>query len=352
MVFGIMGDARGHLSQALALARELPEHEFLFLGGGTALELRQQGYQVEELPMLATLYKNNQVDLIATIGNAAKVMGRFRPIVRRIVEIIKNFDPALVFTFYEFFTPFAAERLGLFSMSVDNHHALTHCYVPRSGIQGVNRALTLTPMRFIFSRTNKFLITAYYRFLPRDPARTEIFPPLLPKEIISLKPTEQDHVLVYQTSTTFESLLDVLKRRPERFIIYGWGSRPSQKNCIFKGLSREGFLTDLASCRYFITNGGHNAISEALFLGKPVLSFPIHLAYEQFFNAHMLTILGYGNYSLTTRPGPELLVDFERHLDSYRARIRQGRFWGNELIAGRVRELLGISPVPPEVTAP
>jgi UDP:flavonoid glycosyltransferase YjiC (YdhE family) len=34
--YGVMGDARGHLSRALAIAQELPQHEFLFIGGSKA----------------------------------------------------------------------------------------------------------------------------------------------------------------------------------------------------------------------------------------------------------------------------------------------------------------------------
>ncbi|MEW6265746.1 MAG: glycosyltransferase family protein [Thermodesulfobacteriota bacterium] len=340
IVFGIMGDAHGHLSQALYLARELPEHEFLFLGGGTVLELKSHGYNVEELPMPATLYHRNRVDVAKTMINTAKVLSAGRRVIQRLMEIYRSFDPALVLTAYEFFSPLAARRLDLPSLSVDNHHTLTHCRYPRPRHQRLNRLMTLTPMRWMFSWTDRDLISSFYQFPPRNPARTEVFPPLQPRGIRELTPSEGDHVLVYQTSATFHRLLEALEARPDRFVVYGLGARPPLKNCVFKGFSREGFLADLASCRYFITNGGHNAVAEALFLGKPVLSFPIHLAYEQFFNAWMVSRLGYGEYSLETHPGPELLVYFEKRLDDYRTRIKTGNFWGNEVIAARVREII------------
>ena len=51
--YGVMGDARGHLSRALAIAQELPQHEFLFIGGGKVHILKEKGYRVEECPHIS-----------------------------------------------------------------------------------------------------------------------------------------------------------------------------------------------------------------------------------------------------------------------------------------------------------
>src|SRR5208283_2201955 len=120
---------------------------------------------------------------------------------------------------------------------------------------------------------------------------------------------------------------------------YGLGERPSSKNIEYKAPSTSGFLNDLATCRYLITNGGHNAISEALYFGKPVFSFPIHFAYEQFFNAFMVASLGYGSYSLVTNPDAAVFRGFEKRLKEFRARIAQGEFYGNVKLAARLEEL-------------
>jgi uncharacterized protein (TIGR00661 family) len=145
---------------------------------------------------------------------------------------------------------------------------------------------------------------------------------------------------VYQTSQKYQRLLPALTGLKHRCIIYGFGGGQDSRNLWFRGHSEEGFLEDLASCRYVITNGGHNVISEALYLGKPVFSFPIPLAYEQFFNAHMLKALGYGEYSLLSRPGVGLFESFENRLAMYRSRISQGDFCGNKNLAARVEELI------------
>jgi len=153
-----------------------------------------------------------------------------------------------------------------------------------------------------------------------------------------------DHVVVYQTSPTFIPLLETLKKMSRPFRIYGFGARPAEKNLEFKANSTEDFLEDLSSCHYAIVNGGHNVISESLYYGKPVLCFPIHLAYEQYLNAFMVRYLGYGDYSTSRNPGPVLFSEFETKLDFFRSRVSSGTFLGNGLLAEKLESLIASSP--------
>ena len=57
---------------------------------------------------------------------------------------------------------------------------------------------------------------------------------------------------------------------------------------------------------------------------------------EQRFNALYVERLGYGREADMLRLTPELLQDFENHLDSYRANIARGTFLGNDLVFGLV----------------
>jgi uncharacterized protein (TIGR00661 family) len=132
----------------------------------------------------------------------------------------------------------------------------------------------------------------------------------------------------------------MMEHIPSRCIVYGMGDLAPSGNLVFRPHSRQGFLEDLRSCRYVITNGGHGVMAEALHLGKPVLSFPIHLAYEQLFNAHMLASLGYGDYSLARTPSPRLLESFEERLPFFRTAIPRGSFFGNPQLASRLNQLL------------
>jgi len=341
ILVGIMGDAGGHISQALAVANEMPHHEFLFIGGGRVLDLRRTGYSVEEVPVPSTYYVNNRVDVSGTVRNALKVLFDRKRTVERVVQIVKDFDPALILTAYEYFAPLAARKLGIPCVSIDNHHFLNKCVCEVPKEQTVGRLMYALPLRWMFSNADYYFISAFYKLPPTNPAETEVFPPVLRRAVLEVERANEDHVLVYQTSPTFLRLVTALKQMPHKIIVYGLGERPASKNIEYKAPSTSGFLNDLATCRYLITNGGHNAIAEALYFGKPVFSFPIHFAYEQFFNAFMVASLGYGNYSLVANPDAAVFKEFEARLDEFRTRIAHGEFYGNVKLAARLEELIG-----------
>ncbi|MFC1835816.1 glycosyltransferase family protein [Thermodesulfobacteriota bacterium] len=338
--YGVMGDARGHVNRALTIVKEMPEHEFLFFGGGRVLDLVQEGYQVEEAPMPSTFYRGDSVDLPATILNAVKVfMGR-RGVIDRAADIIKDFDPDLVLTDYEFFTPLAARKLGRTCVSVDHQHVLTHCAYKTPPEQLLSRMMTNFSVRHLYSNASLFVVISFFQIPAVDPTVTAVLPPVIRRMVTEYKPTLGDHVLVYQTSPTFHRTIPVLEELEDRFIIYGAGEQPSRKNLQFKKPAQHGFLADLASARYVITNGGHNVISEALYLGKPVLSFPIVNAYEQFINAWFLARMEYGDYSTSPTPGKRVFDEFQSRLHIFRAGIEQGTFFGNEILARKLQKLV------------
>jgi uncharacterized protein (TIGR00661 family) len=89
-----------------------------------------------------------------------------------------------------------------------------------------------------------------------------------------------------------------------------------------------------------VCGGSHTLISEALFYGKPVISFPIQNAFEQFLNAFYLERLGYGRYFTGLRPPPEIIPAFEARLDSCRKNIQAGNFCGNQEIFALVDQFI------------
>lgn len=103
-----------------------------------------------------------------------------------------------------------------------------------------------------------------------------------------------DHIFVYQTSLTFPSLFTSLKKFDETFLIYGFNKDMVDGNLIFKRFNDDEFYRDLASSKAVIVNGGFTAISEALYLKKPIFCLPIHHQFEQAFNAKCIEQMGVG----------------------------------------------------------
>jgi len=340
VLYALMGDARGHMNHALMVAQGMSRHEFLFVGGGAALNLRSLGYSVEEVPYAGTYYRNNRVDVPTTVRNAVKVFAAGNKVTRRVAEIISDFHPNLILSDYEYFVPLAARSLGRNCISFDHQHVATHCLYDPPPVQRLGRLMLEFSARHFYSNCSHFLVISFFRPKPIDPSSTELLPPLIRQSVTEHSPTEGDHVVVYQTSPTFHKLFPLLESMKSRFVIYGFGALPPRKNIEFKALSDHGFLADLASSRYCIVNGGHNVICEALFLGKPIFCFPIGGAYEQLLNAHFIEQLGFGAYSVTATPKRGLLDSFESRLSNFNDRIRREDFYGNKIVCNRLEELI------------
>jgi uncharacterized protein (TIGR00661 family) len=352
IIVGVMGDAYGHLSQALALAEQAPQHEYLFLGAGTAREVVKMGYSFVEVPIPATFYANNKIDIAATFRSGFKALLGKNASAKRVIGQIERFSPCLAITAREYFTPIIAKELGIMCINLDNHHFLTKLRFETPRGQTLSRFLYGLTLKVMFSRPDHYFISSFYEFPPRNPKTTDVFPPVLRKDLGDVRPADGEHVFVYQTSPTFTKLIPELEKSGNRYIVYGHGEKPGSRNIIFRPPSRIGLLEDLATCRYVISNGGHNLISEALFLGKPIFSYPIHMAYEQFFNAHMVKKLNYGDYTLEAYPRISSLARFEEKLAEYRGNISKGDFCGNEQIAAKLKEKLGEAEIKSKIEAP
>ena len=65
-------------------------------------------------------------------------------------------------------------------------------------------------------------------------------------------------------------------------------------NLEFRPRSNEGFVEDLRTARGVVAGGGFSLLSEAVYLGKPMLAIPLRGQFEQLMNARYLEREGYG----------------------------------------------------------
>ncbi|HSO60905.1 MAG TPA: glycosyltransferase family protein [Desulfobacterales bacterium] len=338
--YGVQGDSNGHISRALTVAELLQGHEILFAGGGAVVRAREHGYAHEPLPLLATLSRNNKVDLLATArvcGSA--ICGRSKWI-RRLSEIITAFDPALIITDYEYFTPLAAKQNGRMSVSLDHQHVITRTvYEPPPG-QRISRLLTEMAIEFVIGNASRFLMSSFHHPPVRDSRRDELFGTLTRSDVLSLRPEQGEHAVVYVRGGDLNKIRNLFQGRKREYRIYGFGKVQEQKNLRFRDLSREGFLKDLASCAYVVSNGGHGLLSESLHLCKPTLCFPTLLAYEQYWNGIHIQRNGYGACHMRLDISPEAVGTFESRLERFRKNIAVHDFCGREALRVRLENLL------------
>ena len=342
ILYGVHGTGHGHASRALAVAALLPEHEFLFVSHGEGLRRLSAAGRTFECPTPETVVTNHRVRPLRTALRLVTFLRRRPEALRSVRRLAEAFRPDAVFTDYEHVVPIVAREAGLPCLSIDHQHVVPLCgdVVPLH--RRPDHLATCRSIRHLFSGATEHLVTSFFA-PPRPPAdpHTRILPPIQRPGILARTPGDGDAVLAYQGYSTFDRFLPLLRSIPHPVLVYGLGRDDRDGNLVFRPDSTDAFLDDLAGCRYVVCGGGHGLISEALHLGKPVLSFPVGGAIEQYLNALHVERLGYGRNGATHRSPPELLAEFEAGVEGFRARIRGGDFCGNERLVAEVRAFLG-----------
>jgi len=307
-------------------------HELLFVSSEEGAGLLEREFRVERFENPGTRYRNQRLDTPATVKLALKTLAKRGTELARLQALIEDFRPDRAISDYEYFVPIAADRAGIPCLSIDHQHVISCCHhtvPPRywADYWGIK-----TSIRFLFSACSDYLAISFFRPPVKPGARARVAPPILRHSVLERRPCRGEHIVVYQSCGICDAFAPYLRKIDREFRIYGYKIDKVDGNLTFRGYSEEGFLDDLASCAYVICGGSHNLMSESLYYGKPVLSFPVAGAFEQTLNALYLEKLGYGQMADMARLTPELLPAFERGLDERRARIALGNFCGNDAV--------------------
>jgi uncharacterized protein (TIGR00661 family) len=122
-----------------------------------------------------------------------------------------------------------------------------------------------------------------------------ILPPVIKKEILQAEPRDKGHITVYLSSHSDESVARHLHPLKDfRFQVFSKEIRqPIQRgNILYIPVGKAAFDKSLITCKGVITGAGFETPAEALYLGKKLLTIPIHGQYEQFCNAAALKKMG------------------------------------------------------------
>jgi uncharacterized protein (TIGR00661 family) len=342
VLYGVMGNTFGHVSRALAIASRLPEHEFHFVGGGRVPEVLRGVHPVLEVPVARTVYKRQRVSVPGTCGHLARCVTSLPRVRRELLHLIDRWQPDVAICDREFFLPHAARQAGLPVFSLDHSHVLQVCRYRVPASQAVSWSLSRLEDSLFFNYTSHNLVTSFFHPELKRHGQHELLPPVLRQAAREIRPTQGNHVFVYQTTPTFAALIDLARRLGRPVIVYGYRNEcVVEGNLTFKPFDRRAILEDLAGSAYAVVNAGHNLICEALYFGKPLLCFPIANTFEQFINAWYVRQLGYGDFSAGFHPTLALFANFESRLAEYRRNIQAGFVDGTDVVTRRVRELIG-----------
>lgn len=343
IAYSCCGEGRGHSSRTLTMVRRLRErgHEVMLFASHAAFKALQPIIpEVREIPGLVLVYERNQVRAGPTLSRNLKTWKGKGAAVAAIVGALRDFKPHLAITDFEPFLPMAAKKLGVPFISIDHQHVIPGLRLSPPARYWWHWFATLAVVHLTHRGEQANLVTSFFQ--PEKPFRPHYhyFGPILREEISGVKPAAGDHVLVYQTSASFERLPEILSRLPYEFRIYAFNREGRQGNCVFQPRNHPAFLPDLASAAWVLTNGGYTLISESLHLGKPVLSIPVCGQFEQWINAHHLQKLGFGQGCEQNSFGPETIVDFVKKLPAFRERIQPQTFNGTQAVLDRLLSYL------------
>ena len=302
IVYALCGEGRGHLSRTLALAHTLRErgHELVFCCGGSAKRALEEGPHAEEVldvPALGQAIRDNRVDFAQTVcRNLGPVLFKAE-IVRGLARRLEKLHPAGLVTDFEPFSALAAELVGLPVVSLNRQQILTETRVRAPRAHRFAAALTAGVVRHVAPRRPARVVMPSFApgasAPPRRPERSSLVPPILRPAVRARTPSVGEHIVVYYNHAGAEGVLEALRRVDHPFILFGFGQGVGQGgrdgNLTFMPPSDAGFLDALVSSRGVICTAGFTLLSEALYLGKPILTVPNRGSFEQVLNALELT---------------------------------------------------------------
>lgn len=299
ILYGVNGEGAGHSTRAREVIRHLESrgHRVHVASFDRGLRNLKDDFDVTEIDGLRLAYVHNRVRYGRTILRNLREVPQATRSIRKLDRAAKAWDLDLVITDFEPITCQLGHKLGLPVIAIDNQHLLTDTEItyPREYRREAAAAKLVTHL--MTPGAAAYLVTSFFtaRVKIRKSDKTLLFPPILRAEVLDTTASRGDYVLVYVTSATPE-LAALLKTVRQRFVCYGFGREGRDANLEFRKPGLSAFLTDLAGSLAVIANAGFSLISEALYLGKPYLAWPVKGQFEQVFNAYYVANEGYGVY--------------------------------------------------------
>jgi uncharacterized protein (TIGR00661 family) len=330
ILYGVVGEGMGHAMRSRVILDHLAKkHEVQIVVSGRAHDYLQKRFAgVSNIWGFQFVYADNAVrnwkTLLANLKGALKGVPQN---VRRYFEIARSFQPEAVVTDFESWSYMFGRNYLLPIFCLDNIQILHRCAHPKSITEGREKEFRVANA-FVKSKLpgcTHYLITTFFR--PRVvKARTSLHPPVLRPEILAARSESGDHLLVYQTSTSNQKLIDALKRSRVPCRVYGVKRELTRDevdgNLTFRPFSEDGFIDDLRTAKGIVANGGFTLLSEAVYLHKPILAIPVRNQFEQTLNGRYVERLRYGATADEVSSNSlgafiEGIPDFSRSLNSY-----------------------------------
>ncbi len=330
IIYSVCGEGMGHAIRSSVIIDHLlkKDNKVIIFASDRAFDYLSKKFDnVYRIRGFNTVYKENSAKYRDTFIVGMRNLPRdFIDNFRMLYNIAKAFKPNIIISDFEVYSSFLSKIMRIPLISLDNIHVITQCEIEVPDEYLIEKIAAKGVIHSFIVNPKEYLITTYF-YPPVKQKNVSLFPPILRKEILNLRPYTGGNVLVYQTSDSNREIIKHLKNIDEKFVIYGFDMEKTEDNLQFRKFSEERFFKDFESARAVISNGGFTLISEAIYLGKPVLSIPVKKQFEQIVNAFYLEKLGYGEFY--EEIDEEIINRFLSRLDIYRKLINSYKYEGN-----------------------
>lgn len=285
ILFGVQGTGNGHLSRARALAAAFSRYPDLTIDWLISARTRDQFNDMRAFGDfqwrrgLTFHHKNGKIQKFQTLRNVKPIQ-----FLRDITSLdLQQYDAIL--TDFEPVTAWAARIRGRQCIGIGHQYAFRYP-VPVEGPVFPGRSI----MRF-FAPSTMTLGLHWHHF------GSPILPPIVDLENIGRAAATSQRVVVYLPFENPRTVVTLLNQFSEKqFSFFGPGLQCGVSgNVKTYPVSRDRFVEELVACDGIICNTGFELISEALSLGKRILTKPLGGQLEQLSNTAALSSLNYAD---------------------------------------------------------
>lgn len=334
----ICGEGMGHAIRSSVIIDRIKDKYdvYIFSSDRAYKYLNEKFDNVYKIGGFNTVYINNKVINTKTLINALKRNPlNIKEGYEELYKKARKLSPDVIVTDFEIYATMVSKLLSIPLISLDNIHMITQTaidYPPKHQgemlkAKGVIKSYVIKPKIHI--------LTSFFYPKIKPKKRAVLYPPVIREDILKLKPTIENHIIVYQTSKESVKLVEQLKSLNEKFIVYGFNKDEVDENLTYKLFNENEFYNDLASAKAVICNGGFTFISEAISLKKPIYSVPAIGNFEQTLNGFYVQKLGYGEYH--EEMSPKKVEKFLKRLPKYQEKLAKVKKTNND---GIVNELI------------
>jgi uncharacterized protein (TIGR00661 family) len=342
VLYGVNGEGMGHATRSyVVIGSLLAEHDVRVVASGAAFRFLQDKLpRVDEILGPSFAMEEGEIRRWATIRQNLAVAPRELPdTVHRWMSMVDEWLPEVVITDFEPLAGIYARTSRTPLVCVDNIHMVDRCRHDREiiGKERDDYLMAKAVTRAMVPTAGDYVVLTFFR-APVARGRTTLVPPIVRPEIVAATPERGDHLLVYSSGE--HELIEALQTTGLPCRVYGMRGGPAEDtvegNVEFRPRSNEGFIEDLRTARAIVTGGGFSLLSEAVYLGKPALSVPLHGQFEQLMNARYLQRERFGMYA--PQVTSEVLDEFLGRLDEFDESLAAYEQEGNTVALNTITE--------------